>query len=280
MIFALLRFRSACRTSRYRIRGGARVLDRLRQSAPNGVPGRAAGRSSEPRLGLMLFRYRIRTTDIPDLRHGTERAVDETGSVVLIVDDDPNFCAFVSDAMSRAGFATLQVSTGAEAIAVARRQRPAAVVLDVILPGAMGYEICHELREEHGEQLPIIFVSGERTEPEDRVAGLLVGGDDYLVKPFAPDELIARVRRLVANKSLARTDNARLADFSDLTRRELEVLSLLAQGLNQSEIARQLFISPTTVGTHIQHILSKLAVHSRTEAVALAFRERLLEAAR
>ena len=60
-------------------------------------------------------------------------------------------------------------------------------MLDVQLPGMSGYEICRELRDEFGEGLPILFVSGFRTESLDRVAGLLVGADDYLVKPFAPD---------------------------------------------------------------------------------------------
>jgi DNA-binding NarL/FixJ family response regulator len=208
-------------------------------------------------------------------------AVDETGAppTVLIVDDDPTYGAFVSDALARAGFAGRQVATGAEAIALAHRERPAAVILDVILPGASGYEICHELRDEHGADLPIVFVSGVRTEPADRVAGLLVGGDDYLVKPFDPDELIARVRRLLA-KSTAKADDARTTtSFSALTSRELEVLRLLAQGLNQDEIAGRLFISPSTVGSHIQRIVTKLGVHSRAHAVALAYRERLLEPA-
>ncbi len=208
-------------------------------------------------------------------------AIQENASpqTVLIVDDDPIYGAFVSDALSRAGFAGHQVETGAEAIDFAHGERPAAVILDVILPGASGYEICHELREEHGPDLPIVFVSGVRTEPADRVAGLLVGGDDYVVKPFDPDELIARVRRLVATSTAKENDTLPISGFSDLTNRELEVLRLLAQGLNQGEIAGRLFISPSTVGSHIQRILTKLGVHSRAHAVALAYRERLLEPA-
>src|SRR5262245_23877237 len=101
------------------------------------------------------------------------------------------------------------------------RETPELVVLDVQLPEMSGYEICRELREEFGEGLPILFVSGFRTEALDRVAGLLVGADDYLVKPFAPDELIGRVR------ALTRRGRAGISNGSTwgLTRREDEVRS-------------------------------------------------------
>jgi two-component system nitrate/nitrite response regulator NarL len=103
------------------------------------------------------------------------------------------------------------------------------------------------------------------------VAGLLVGGDDYLVKPFDPNELLARVRRLLPSR-LAGGETTRT-----LTRRELDVLSLLVEGLSQPEIAERLFISPKTVGKHIEHILSKLGVHNRAQAVARAVRDELIE---
>ncbi len=171
------------------------------------------------------------------------------------------------------------VSNGELAIDFARKRRPAAVIIDVVLPGATGYEICRELREEHGEHLPIVFVSSESAEPADRVVGLLIGGDDYLVKPIDPDELTARLRRLITRASTPRTglSSPRAETFSELTTRESEALRLLAQGLNQEQIARELAISPATVGTHIQRVLGKLNVHSRTQAVALAYREGLVE---
>jgi two-component system nitrate/nitrite response regulator NarL len=207
----------------------------------------------------------------------TESPHRSASSPVLVVDDDPSYRAFVTDAMTRAGFGVHQVSTGADAIEFARNVLPAAVILDVVLPGATGYEICHELRDEHGEDLPIVFVSGERTEPADRVAGLLVGADDYLLKPFDPDELIVRVRRLIAKSTVGPKASSREAPHWDLTGRETEVLRLLAEGLDQNAIARRLVISRTTVGTHIQRILAKMAVHNRAQAVALAYRERLIE---
>ena len=198
----------------------------------------------------------------------------ESRQPVLIVDGDEEYCAFVSDHLSRAGYSSRQVSTAADAIALAHRERLAAVLLEVSLPEACGYEVCHELRVEHGDGLPIVFVSGDRTASADRVAGLLVGADDYLLKPTDPDELVARVRRLVA-RAAAPAEGAPRSGSSELTRRELEVLRLLADGLDQNAIAGKLVISQATVATHIQRILKKLNVHSRTQAVALAYREGL-----
>jgi DNA-binding NarL/FixJ family response regulator len=99
------------------------------------------------------------------------------------------------------------------------------------------------------------------------VSGLLLGADDYVVKPFAPDELLARVRRLLARSA----DTNETRSF-DLTAREVQVLSQLAAGHDQARIAEDFVISEKTVATHIQHILAKLGVHSRAEAVAFAHR--------
>jgi two-component system response regulator BaeR len=159
------------------------------------------------------------------------------------------------------------------------------VLLDVCLPGASGYEVCRELRDRFGDTLGIVFVSGERVDSIDRVSGLLLGADDYVVKPFDPDELLARVRTVVRRVARPRESSAgtghatgsRAAD-TELTPRELEVLELLAEGLTQAQIARQLVISPRTVGTHIQNLLGKLDVHSRAQAVALAHRTGLARA--
>jgi DNA-binding NarL/FixJ family response regulator len=167
--------------------------------------------------------------------------------------------------LSATGHPTAEAAGGEEALGIARSQALALVILDVNLPDISGYEVCHELRSEFGERLPILFVSGARTEAYDRVGGLLLGADDYVVKPFAPDELLARVRRL-----LARWDRNATARSFDLTSRELEVLRLLASGYSQSEIAQELVVTEKTVATHIQHILPKLGVHSRAEAVAFA----------
>jgi two-component system nitrate/nitrite response regulator NarL len=197
-----------------------------------------------------------------------------TTARILIVDDDRASRLLVSQVLQRAGYATNEVNTGEEALTVAKRERPLLVVIEALLPGLSGYEVCRELKDEFGGALPIIFVSGTRTEPGDRAAGLLLGGDDYLVKPFDPGELLARVRRLLPPRPEgAQTEH-------NLTKREIDVLSLLAEGLTQAEIAEKLFISPRTVGKHIEHILAKLGVHSRAQAVAHALREELIETER
>jgi DNA-binding NarL/FixJ family response regulator len=123
------------------------------------------------------------------------------------------------------------------------------------------------LRDAYAEAVPIVFVSGTRTESYDRVAGLLLGADDYLCKPLCPDEFLARISRLLRARQPALE--------SKLTRRELEVLRLVKGGLTHKQIAAQLGISEKTVGTHIEHIFSKLGVHNRVQALVLAQRDEL-----
>jgi DNA-binding response OmpR family regulator len=200
---------------------------------------------------------------------------DEGGSI-LVGEDDDCLRALIQHALEQEGFATVAYRSGTDAIAAARAGRPLLAVLDVNLPGASGYEVCRLLRDQYGLELPIILISGERTESFDRVAGLLIGADDYLSKPFAPEEMLARVRALVRRAgSNGHTPRAPLG----LTPRELEILLLLAEGQRQREIAEGLVISPKTVGTHIERILAKLGVHSRAQAVALAYREGLVRSA-
>jgi DNA-binding NarL/FixJ family response regulator len=198
---------------------------------------------------------------------------------VLVVDDDRGFSEMICVLLERAGYASVEASNAEEALAAVQRERPAAVLLDVQLAGGNGYAICRDLRDQFGEQLPIIFVSGTRTEPSDRVAGLLIGADDYLAKPLDPDDLLARVRRAVS-RSIAgaeRATNGRGNEAaSALKPRERDVLTLLAEGLATGAIAERLFISPKTVGTHVQRILAKLGMHTRAEAIAFAYREGLI----
>src|SRR5207247_2275505 len=170
---------------------------------------------------------------------------------------------------------SVQASDGDTALELARSKRPALVVLDVRLPGVSGYEICRGLREEFGDELPILFVSGDRTESLDRAVGLLLGGDDYVVKPFDPDELLARIRRLITRAHpVAPPPEA--PRVQTLTRRELDVLRQLAEGKRAAEIADELEISPKTVASHVQSIFAKLGVRSRAQAVARAYERGLV----
>ena len=178
----------------------------------------------------------------------------------------------VTRLVERIGAKTIESADGRQALEVASRERPALVLLEVNLSGASGYEVCRELRDAFGDDISIIFVSGERTEPYDRVAGLLLGADDYIVKPFNDGELLARIRSHLRHldPDPRALGNGSTSSIASLTTREREVLKLLARGLTQVDIAGTLVISPKTVGTHIQRILGKLGVHSRAQAVVLA----------
>lgn len=193
---------------------------------------------------------------------------------ILVVDDENEIRDLIAQVLSNAGYLVREARSGEQAIEAVRHEQPLLVILDVRLPGISGYEVCGWLRSRFRDSLPIMFLSGERVEAFDRAAGLMLGADDYLLKPFSSEELLARVRGL-----LRRTLPTPRSLETKLTVRELEVLRLLAGGLGQKEISGRLAISTKTVGTHIEHILMKLGVQSRTQAVALAYRERLIDAA-
>jgi DNA-binding NarL/FixJ family response regulator len=201
---------------------------------------------------------------------------------VLVADGDERSRAVIVALLERIGSTPYEAATGPEALSLTETLQPAMVILDVALPGISGYEVCHQLRDRFGDTLYIVFVSSVRGEPLDRVAGLLIGADDYIVKPFDPDELLVRVRALLRrhNGHRNRDDDQRENGdrlLAPLTMRERDVLALLAEGRDQREIALELVISSKTVATHIQRVLRKLGVHSRAQAVAVAYREGLVE---
>jgi DNA-binding NarL/FixJ family response regulator len=190
---------------------------------------------------------------------------------VLVVDDDEATRELLSAILERAGYAVVTVATGEEALLLVDSQSlPTLVILDVRLPGLSGYEVCSELRERYANEVPIIFLSGERVEPFDVAAGLGLGADDYLLKPFATEELLARVRRIHQHPNVREL-------ASPLSSRELEILTLLANGRKQHEIAHQLSLSPKTVSSHIRNLLGKLDARSPAQAAAEAVRRRLLD---
>jgi DNA-binding NarL/FixJ family response regulator len=187
---------------------------------------------------------------------------------IVVVDDDPGVRALVVALLAGAGYETREAGTGTAALASIGADT-GAVVLDVVLPDISGFEVCRRVRAELGDRVPILFVSGERTDGFERVAGLRLGADDYVLKPFDPDELLARVNALVRRAQRTRRS-------SPLTDRESQVLALLADGLADAEIASRLVISRKTVGTHLARIYEKLGVRSRAQAVGHAFRSGLL----
>jgi DNA-binding NarL/FixJ family response regulator len=208
----------------------------------------------------------------------TSQAAVQNGAVlegpVLVVDPDPAQRSLVRRLVERAGFRSEAVATGEQALEAARRERPQLVVLEVRLADISGYEVCRALREEFGDTIGIMFVSADRTDRCDRVAGLMIGADDYLGKPLAGDEPLARVRAL-ARRAGAYDHLKAPALRNGLTQRELEVLHMLADGNDQHAIANKLFITPKTVAKHIEHILTKLPARSRAEAVAIAYQRGL-----
>lgn len=200
-------------------------------------------------------------------------AADEERCPVLVVDDDRLFVASVRALLEGAGYRVVSAASGEAALAIAAEHAPLVVLLDIHLPDLNGYEICRMLRDALGRTVAIAFVSGTRTDAVDISSGLLIGADDYLVKPCNPSELVSRVGALMRRVRAEKRSR-------NLTRREFHVLQLLSDGLNQKEIARTLSISPKTVGVHIERILRKLDVHSRAQAVAAAYRENLVSAVR
>jgi DNA-binding NarL/FixJ family response regulator len=195
----------------------------------------------------------------------------EMGETVLIADEDEQSRGRLAQLLRSAGYGVLETDRGDETLELARTRYPAAVVTEIPLAGLCGYEICHLLKSEPGIQVPVVFLTGARTEPYDRIAGLLLKADDYIVKPYAAGELLARLANLIR-----RSQSRESSPASRLTKREEEVLELMVDGLRHGEIARRLFISPKTVATHVEHILRKLGVRSKTEAVIVAYREQIV----
>lgn len=141
---------------------------------------------------------------------------------ILVVEDEPNIADLVDLYLSRDGYRVLKKSTGEDGLAAVRDRRPRLVILDVGLPDIDGLEVCRRIRATSA--LPVIFLTA-RADEIDRVLGLELGADDYLTKPFAPAELVARVKAV-----LRRTDGAQTAEIVqagsavvDIGRREVRV---------------------------------------------------------
>ncbi|GAA0352448.1 response regulator transcription factor [Actinoallomurus spadix] len=133
---------------------------------------------------------------------------------VLVVDDEPYLADLVATALRYEGFEPALAGTGAEALAQVAVLRPDLIVLDVMLPDGSGLDTCRRLRRE-GCEAPVVFLTA-RDATEDKIAGLTVGGDDYVTKPFSLEELIARIRAVLRRtRRPGRADPARIG-FADL----------------------------------------------------------------
>jgi len=132
---------------------------------------------------------------------------------VLIVEDDRNTAALVAAYLEREGFSTVVVHDGGQAIRVAGDCNPVFVILDVMLPNMDGWEICRSLRKI--SEVPVLMLTA-REEEVDRVAGLAMGADDYVVKPFSPRELVERVKAILRRSRPASVRSAAILSFDGL----------------------------------------------------------------
>jgi two-component system, OmpR family, phosphate regulon response regulator PhoB len=124
-------------------------------------------------------------------------SVHPGGERVLVVDDEPDIVALVAYHLAKAGYRVSTAASGTEALQAAREERPALIVLDLMLPGMSGYDVLQQLRASSStENVAVLMLTARREEP-DRIRGLSLGADDYLTKPFSPQELVLRVAAIL-----------------------------------------------------------------------------------
>jgi len=226
---------------------------------------------------------------------------------VLLVDDEPGLRAAVQAYFEDEGFEVITAVDGAEGWEKAQAELPDVVLSDVMMPRVDGFGLLKQLRED--ERLggtPVIFLTAKGM-TSDRIAGFRAGVDDYIPKPFDPDELVARVRNVVQRQERLLREAARYAD-TDLgqmakqiteirsllqggggsrrapgatdhafTPREASVLQLVAEGLMNKEIARRLDTSIRNVEKYVSRLFAKTGTASRTELVRYALEHGLVE---
>ena len=209
---------------------------------------------------------------------------------ILIVDDDNNIAELISLYLAKECFETKIVNDGELALKEFQTFRPNLILLDLMLPGIDGYQVCREIR--HTSDVPIIMLSA-KGETFDKVLGLELGADDYIIKPFDSKELVARVRAVLRRfqpKPAAAPSDEKCASYPDLTvnltnysvtymgkqvdmpPKELELLYFLASSPNQVFTREQLldhiwgyeYIGDTrTVDVHIKRLREKIKDHPR-----------------
>jgi DNA-binding response OmpR family regulator len=208
---------------------------------------------------------------------------------VLVVDDAPDTLRMLCDALGREGYTVLVARDGEQALSRLELVTPDAILMDAMMPGWTGFETCQRIKGHAAwASIPVIFMTG-LSETADVVAGFASGGVDYVVKPVRIEEVLARLTTHVRNARTARQalealeadraeralggalggDTSRL-DEASLTPRETEVLTWVARGKTNRDIADILGMSHRTVNKHLEHIFEKLGVETRAAAAALA----------
>jgi DNA-binding response OmpR family regulator len=205
-------------------------------------------------------------------------------NLILVVEDEASIAEVVSLYLKRAGFAVQIASDGRQAINIFERQKPSFVILDLMLPEVDGLSLTRWLRDR--SNVPIIMLTARREEI-DRIAGLEMGADDYIVKPFSPQELVSRVRAVMRRlgREQAEAESERSLDFDgltidslsrvvtvkdspiELTAKEFDMLYLLARHPKQVFTREQLleriwggalYIDPGTVTVHVRRLREKI----------------------
>ena len=202
---------------------------------------------------------------------------------ILIVDDDNTLRAALTRYLKDRGFEVHNAASGIEGFESFAEHSPDLIVSDVVMPEMNGFDLCVKVREtEVGRLVPFIFLSG-RCDLEDRIQGHSIGADDYLVKPFHPRELIAKIESQLARANRIHSEIERaLAQTNPkaettpqvplpLTPAEEKVFWEVVQGFTNKKIGDRLFISPRTVQTHLSNILSKLSLENRSQLIRYAF---------
>jgi DNA-binding NarL/FixJ family response regulator len=229
-----------------------------------------------------------------------ERAVDagrEPDPIrVLIVDDHALFRRGLEMVLAEEADIDLvgEASDGAEAVQKAGEALPDVVLMDIRMPRSSGIEACRAMKEiAPSTKIVMLTISDEEA---DLFEAIRAGASGYLLKDIPYDEVADVVRAVhhgqsLINPSMAaklltefaalakrdETERAEQVPAPRLTEREIEVLKLVARGMNNRDIAKELFISENTVKNHVRNILEKLQIHSRMEAVMIAVRENLIE---
>lgn len=148
------------------------------------------------------------------MNHNAGRGTEPAEARLLVVDDEPNIVELLAASLRYAGFDVTTAPGGEQAVELARRSPPDLVVLDVMMPGLDGFGVVRRLRSE-GLRAPILFLTA-RDGTEDKVAGLTLGGDDYVTKPFSLEEVIARIRAILRRVGGPGHPTAARLTFADL----------------------------------------------------------------
>ncbi len=193
---------------------------------------------------------------------------------LLLIDDDPNLILLVKDYLEFRGYKVITAENGREALEVLQQQTPDMIICDVMMPEMDGYTLVQQIRNNASTSwIPVLFLSA-KGQSQDRVKGLNMGADVYMVKPFEPEELVAQVEsslkqahRLIqqSNKDSKTKTKMNVPQNVELTPTELKVVQLVAKGMANREIAQQLNVSQRTIESHVSNMLNKTSLNNRTE---------------